>query len=190
MRNRLALSAVAALAAMTMLVSGCGPSKTTASGTTVTPSVASTAAGAGCRSVGTIKFDKTKFVLHAGLAFGAFHHWVWKPFKNHAFQKGQKGRITALVKAALATAFTIHELKVAKADAESSPTLCKLVAPLDNAGAYLSGLAGKVRNGSVSDAELSSANSQINGAQTGAAADGAAAPDQVPTDRQLASGGA
>ncbi|GAA1720060.1 hypothetical protein GCM10009765_80420 [Fodinicola feengrottensis] len=182
-RNRIVLTVVALATALTLGLSGCGPKATTASSSSTAP------AGAGCQSVGSIKFDKTKFVLHAGLAFGAFHHWIWKPYKANAFSKGQKGRITALIKGALAAAFTIHELKVAKADAESSPTLCKLVAPLDKAGAYLSGLTTKIRNGSVTDSELSSANSQINGAQSGAAADGAPAPDQVPSDGQLASGG-
>jgi hypothetical protein len=185
MKNRFTLTVVALVAAVALGLTGCGPKATTAT-PTATKSV--TAGGAGCQKVGSIKFDKTKFVLHAGLAFGAFHHWIWKPYRADAFKKGQPGRIKALIKAGLAAAFTIHELKVAKADAESSPTLCKLVAPLDNAGAYLSGLSGKIRNGSATPAELTSANSQIDGAQSSAASDGAAAPDQVPSDGQLATG--
>ncbi|WP_163573816.1 hypothetical protein [Fodinicola feengrottensis] len=114
-RNRIVLTVVALATALTLGLSGCGPKATTASSSSTAP------AGAGCQSVGSIKFDKTKFVLHAGLAFGAFHHWIWKPYKANAFSKGQKGRITALIKGALAAAFTIHELKVAKADAESQP---------------------------------------------------------------------
>jgi hypothetical protein len=37
--------------------------------------------GAACQHVGSVNFDKTKFVLHAGLGFGAFHHFIYAPYK-------------------------------------------------------------------------------------------------------------
>lgn len=39
------------------------------------------APGAACQHVGSVPFDKTKFVLHAGLAFGAFHRFIYAPYK-------------------------------------------------------------------------------------------------------------
>jgi len=52
-------------------------------------------------------FDKTRVVLHLAIAYGVFHHWVWKPFRagdltlNHKIQ---------LVKAGLALLFAVHEI--------------------------------------------------------------------------------
>jgi len=32
-----------------------------------------------------VHLAKTKFVLHAGLAFGAFHRYIYEPFRSGAF---------------------------------------------------------------------------------------------------------
>jgi hypothetical protein len=138
----------------------------------------------GCTQVGKVSFDKTKFVLHAGLAFGAFHHFVYAPFKV-----GGLHGVAPLAKAGAAGLFTVHELKVAKADAESSPTLCHLAAAFDNAGAALGSAVGNIKSGKVSSADINALNSKVNAVQSGAQADGVPAPDQVPSAAQLASGG-
>lgn len=168
---------------LALVLVGCGSNKNNAGApgtpTTSTGSVA-------CQHVDSVHFDKTKFVLHGGLAFGAFHHFVYKPFKAGTFASGAHGRVSALVKAALAGAFVVHELKLAKQDAESSPTLCHLVAPLDEAAAALSGLTGKLHSGNVSDTDVDGAASKIDSAQQGAGQAGVQVPDQVPTDAQLA----
>ena len=77
-------------------------------------------------------FDKTRFVLHMGFAYFAFHHWVYKPFKAGDFATGASHRLLHLGKAALAILFTVHELKKAYKIASSShsATLHALVAPL------------------------------------------------------------
>jgi hypothetical protein len=134
--------------------------------------------------VGSVNFDKTKFVLHAGLAFGAFHHFIYAPYKA-----GRLHGVGALAKAGLAALFTVHELKLAKADAESSPTLCHLAAPFDKASAAISNSSGQIRSGKASSQDIEGMNNDVNAVQGGAKADGVPAPDQVPSDAQLASGG-
>jgi len=163
-----------------VLVAGCGPSGGTANSAAAPTTAAS---GAGCQQVGSVNFDKTKFVLHAGLAFGAFHHFIYNPYKA----KSLHGPV-ALVKAGLAGLFTVHELKLAKADAESSPTLCHLAAPFDAAGAAMSGLVSKIKGGKATDQDVNGINSAVDAVQNGSKADGVAVPDQVPSDGQLASG--
>ena len=54
------------------------------------------------RTVPNVHFAKTKFVLHMGLAFGAFHRYVYKPWKSGSFSSGAKGRVKAILKAGTA----------------------------------------------------------------------------------------
>jgi hypothetical protein len=140
--------------------------------------------GAACQRVGSVTFDKTKFVLHAGLAFGAFHHFIYGPYKA-----GNLHGFAALAKAGLAGLFTVHELKLAKADAESSPTLCHLAAPFDKASAAITSSISKIKSGKTGNQDVEGLDDDVNAVQRGAQADGVPAPDQVPSDSQLASGG-
>jgi hypothetical protein len=159
---------------------GCGRS----SSSSATRASASGVPGAACQQVGSVNFDKTKFVLHAGLAFGAFHHFIYAPYKE-----GKLHGVVALGKAGLAGLFTVHELKLAKADAESSPTLCHLAAPFDKASAAISGSTNKIKNGTVSNEDIEGLNNDVNAVQRGAQAAGVPAPDKVPSDAELATGG-
>ncbi len=164
-------------------VAGCGPSSSSSAARSTSPS-ASAVPGAGCQQVGSVNFDKTKFVLHAGLGFGAFHHFIYAPYKA-----GNLHGFGALAKAGLAGLFTVHELKLAKADAESSPTLCHLAAPFDKASAAISNSTSQIKSGKASSQDIEGLNNDVNAVQSGAKADGVPAPDQVPSDSQLASGG-
>jgi hypothetical protein len=111
-------------------------------------------------------FDKTRFLLHMGLAFGAFHHWVYKPYKAHAFSKGASGRTKTIIKAALASLFAAHEVKKAYdiAKGSSSPTLQKLVAPIAKFNTALSNLGNKLKKNpaSYTDALVNNANGPAN----------------------------
>ncbi|MGH3805964.1 MAG: hypothetical protein ACRDRU_04860 [Pseudonocardiaceae bacterium] len=163
---------------------GCGP---TSSSSAARPSSASASAvpgAAACQQVGSVNFDKTKFVLHAGLAFGGFHHFIYAPYKA-----GNLHGFAALAKTGLAGLFTVHELKLAKADAESSPTLCHLAAPFDKASAAISSSISQIKSGKASSQDIEGLNNDVNAVQRGAQAGGVPAPDQVPSDSQLASGG-
>jgi hypothetical protein len=164
-------------------LAGCGPKSGSAAAASASAS-ASAVPGAACQQVGSVSFDKTKFVLHAGLAFGAFHHFVYKPYKA-----GTLHGFGPLAKAGLAGLFTVHELRLAKADAESSPTLCHLAAPFDQAGAAISAAVSKIKSGRATEADMDTLNNDVAAVQNGAQADGVPAPDQVPSDSQLVSGG-
>jgi hypothetical protein len=74
-------------------------------------------------------------------------------------------------------------------DAESSPTLCHLAGPFDKASAALSSSTNQIKSGKASSQDIDNLNNDINAVQRGAAADGVPAPDQVPSDAQLTSGG-
>jgi len=75
------------------------------------------------RTVPDVKFAKTKFVLHTGLAIGAFRRWIYRPLRAGKLKRGADGRTKALVKAALAGAFTVKELKSARNAALSDEKL-------------------------------------------------------------------
>lgn len=178
LRTRMRLLLVGIVLVGLVAAVGCGPSSSSSA------TSASGVPGAVCQQVGSVNFDKTKFVLHAGLAFGAFHHFIYAPYKA-----GGLHGFAALAKAGLAGLFTVHELKLAKADAESSPTLCHLAAPFDKAGAAVSGSISKIKSGRASSQDIEGMNNDVNAVQRGAQADGVPAPDQVPSEAQLASGG-
>src|SRR5947209_7200551 len=62
-------------------------------------------------------FDKTRFVAHLAAAYFAFHHFVWKPYKDgklHGFH------LLTYAKAALALLFAYHEVKKAYDIAKAS----------------------------------------------------------------------
>jgi hypothetical protein len=165
----------------------CGPtdSDAGAAATTTTTTTAS-ATSVACQHVGTVTFDKTKFVLHAGLAYGAFHHFVYSKLKSGAFASGASGRVRNLIEAGLAGAFTVHELKLAKQDAESSPTLCKVVAPFDEAAAALSGMSSRLRSGDASSTEVDQVDNTLSSVGQQAASAGVSIPDKIPSTAQLA----
>lgn len=182
-RTRVLLIGIVLVAGL-VSAAGCGPRSSSSAPAPGASVSASPVPGAACQRVGSVHFDKTKFVLHAGLGFGAFHHFIYAPYKA-----GNLHGIGALAKAGLAGLFTVHELKLAKADAESSPTLCHLAAPFDKASAAISGSTSQLKSGKASGQDIEGLNNDVNAAQNGAQADGVPAPDKIPTDSQLASGG-
>ena len=117
MRRPLALLLCAvALVPAVLVVSGCGNDTKTVSGTNAAGQTTT-------RTVPDVKFAKTKFVLHTGLALGAFRRYIYKPWKAGKLKKGADGRVVALAKAAAAGAFTAHELGSARDAALSDDTL-------------------------------------------------------------------
>ena len=128
------------------------PASQTAS-STASPSAAS------CASVGTRKIPKTRLLADLALAYGAFHRYLYKPYKAGAFRKGADGRIKAVIKAGLATAVIVKLLSNAKENAAADPTLCKYVPSMDNIKASLSTLADKIKGGSATSSDADSTNS-------------------------------
>ncbi|MGW4421615.1 hypothetical protein [Streptosporangium sp. NPDC004631] len=106
----------------------------------------------GCPAGGNAKpFAKTRFALHAGLALGAFYRYIYRPLRSGGFKAGAEKRKRTFVKAALAGAFALHELKVARGFAMANPTLCRSVQAVSDT---FTGLIGKLRNGTATEADL------------------------------------
>jgi len=165
MKTRLSAALVVPLLLLGLLT-GCSPSTSTSGGAQATsastaqplPGGGSSAAasgstsvanaGASCPASNTTDFAKTKFVLHTGLAFGAFHRYLYKPFQAGTFRSGAHGRITAFVKAGVAALFIKREVRLASEDAKANPTLCKLIAaPLQAISDQVSGVASSLATG-------------------------------------------
>ena len=127
-----------------------------------------------------IKLAKTKFVLHAGLAFGAFHRWIYKPAKAGTLRHPFEHPLTA-AKAALAGAFVYHELKLALADAQSDPTLSKLVAPITALQNKIHGVADSVKSSGVSGGDAGGLDSAISSIKGDASSAGATINEQTPS---------
>jgi hypothetical protein len=127
---------------------------------TATKTVSSTGANGQVttQTVPNVHFAKTKFVLHAGLAFGAIHRYIYKPLRAGALHSGAPGRVKVLLKGAAAAVFAVHELKLAHDDALSSDLLRPLTNKVDGLSSKLTGLVGGLRHGSVSPAAILSAN--------------------------------
>ncbi len=134
----------------TLVLAGCGSSTKTVSSTGSNGQVTT-------QTVPNVHFAKTKFLLHAGLAFGAFHRYIYKPLRHGALRRGAPGRVRVLLKGAIAAIFVVHELRLAHDDALSSDLLRPLANRLDSLRSKISGLVGGLKNGSVNPADILSA---------------------------------
>lgn len=119
-----------------------------------------------------VHFAKTKFVLHAGLAFGAFHRYIYKPFRNGGFTPPLRHK-AAIVKAGLAVLFVYHEVKIALVDARSSAVLSKLVSPLTALQNKLNGLHTSLSAGHLDSNSINTVNSTVSSIGSQSATSGA-----------------
>lgn len=144
---------------------------TATSGTSTPPSSADPAA---CPTSNTKSFAKTKFVLHAGLAFGAFHRYLYKPFKAGTFTSGGTGRkILVIAKAGTAALFIKREIRLSIEDVKANPLLCgAIAAPLGSLSDTVSGAVSKLKSGDTS--ALTAAESAISAIETQAKTGGVA----------------
>lgn len=134
-----------------------------------------------CPAQATTSFAKTKFVAHSGLAFGAFHRWLWKPFQAGTFKKGANGRITAFVKGGLAALFVKREVRLAATDVQADPTLCKaIIAPLDKLGDTVQAAFDKLKGGDASG--ITDLNSSIGSIESTSQKDGVAIQEDENAD--------
>src|SRR5205807_538341 len=72
---------LAVISCLALVAAGCG-------------SKSSSSTSGGTVSTSTTHLAKTKFVFHAGLAFGAFHHFVYKPFRAGDFKHPLSHKLT------------------------------------------------------------------------------------------------
>ena len=134
-------------------------------------------AGAGCGTGN--HFAKTRFVLHAGLAFGAFHRYIYKPYRQGAFRSGAPGRKRAIAKALVAAAFTYHEIKQARKAANQDPKLRALGARLGGLTSSFGGLRGVLAGGAGLGA-LAAINRAISSFSKRSAGAGAGITERAP----------
>jgi hypothetical protein len=163
------------IVALALGVSACGSSSSSSS--TASAGANTTQAAA---STSSTHLAKTKFVLHAGLAFGAFHRWIYKPLKAGALTHPLSHKV-ATIKAALAAAFVYHELKLALADAQADPTLSHLVAPITALQNKVNGLGSGLKSGQVNSAQIEDANGSIGSISSAASAAGQTITEQTPS---------
>jgi hypothetical protein len=126
---------------------------------------------AAATSTGTTHLAKTKFVLHAGLAFGAFHRWIYKPYKAGVLSHPLLHKL-AFIKALAAGAFVIHEVELARADAAQSRLLSHVVGPLTALGSSVALIRAALNHHQVNAAQINSANSSIASASSASSAAG------------------
>lgn len=160
------------LVVLALSVTACGSSKSSSS-----PS-SSSGASLGATTT-TTHLAKTKFVLHAGLAFGAFHRWIYKPLKAGELTHPLSHKLATL-KAAAAAVFTYHELKLALAAAQADPTLSHLVAPITALQNKLSGVGSSLKSGTVDASQIEGANGSVGSIHNAATAAGAPITEQTP----------
>ena len=169
------------------LLAGCGKSNPGGAAVGTTVAAGATGSSGACPTTETVSGAKTKFVLHAGLASGAFYHWIYGPLRAGSFRHGASHRLTAILKAGLAAAFVVHELRIAKADAAADPTLCHLlIAPINAVENAFGAVVGKVRHGSAGVGDVAPVDQAISSLKQQATTAGAAVTDQVPSASQLA----
>ena len=157
MKHRL-MAAMMSLFLVGLVATGC-KSSTPASPSSAGTSSASVAAGPSgsapaatdCPTSNTKTFAKTKFVLHTGLAFGAFHRYLYKPYQAGKFKSGAHGRISAFVKGGLAALYIKREVRLASTDVAANPTLCKAIGgPLRSIGDGIQSAVSKLKGGDAS----------------------------------------
>ncbi|MEV6985481.1 hypothetical protein AB0M95_30055 [Sphaerisporangium sp. NPDC051017] len=140
------------------------------------PAAAPTATGGdseyngACPTEGNARpFAKTRFALHAGLALGAFHRYIYKPLRAGGFKEGAEKRKRTFLKAAIAGAFALHELKVAKGFAAANPTLCKAV---EGVSRKFQSLTDKLKGGTAGEHDLDASKTSMDGLQKDASKTG------------------
>lgn len=142
---------------------GNGPSASSTASTSALPTTCPSEASG---------FAKTKFVTHAALGFGAFHRYIYKPYRAGTFRSGAHGRISAFVKAGLAALFIKREVRLAGEAAQNSPALCKaILSPLRTVSETVEAAVSKLKQGDSSGVgDIESAISQV---KSGASSQGA-----------------
>ncbi len=132
-----------------------------------------------------------KFVFHAGLAFGAFHHFIYEKFKNGDFTKvGFLTKIKNYLEAGIAAIFVYHEIKLALADAQQNKVLKLLVTPLTAAVSLFNKLVSQIKGRSISPSTVSSTQNSIGSIESLAQKAGSSIKEVLPSASQLASGSA
>lgn len=107
-----------------------------------------TAAGFSCPTDNTKAFATTRFVADVGLAFGTFHHWIYKPYQAGELSKDAQGHTWKRIKAGGAALLTYHLIGNAVDNVKASSKLCPIVGePIAALSDQLSNLKSKILHG-------------------------------------------
>lgn len=167
------------LGVLLALLAACGGSNDTKnnagtnSGSGPTPTASGTCAGAGGGH-----FAKTRFVLHAGVAFGAFHRYIYKPYRAGAFKPDAPDRKKALAKAGASALVVAVEVKQARDAAKDDPTLCKYVGSLDSLSGIATSLAPGLTGGTFDPTKLLDLNKRIEDFKSSSSSAGTTIPER------------
>jgi hypothetical protein len=132
-----------------------------------------------------------KFIFHAGLAFGAFHHFIYLPFKAGKFTSGSfLSKLKNYVEAGAAALFVYHETKLALQDAQQNKALKLVVAPLTAAVALFNTIVAKVKAHKLDAATVASAQSGVTAIEDQAKGSGSSVSEAVPSAKQILAGSA
>ncbi|HEX4465693.1 MAG TPA: hypothetical protein VH025_00775 [Solirubrobacteraceae bacterium] len=132
------------------------------------------------RTVPNVHFAKTKFLVHMGLAFGAFHRYIDKPYKAGSFKKGAQGRVKALAKAGAAALLAVHELRTARDDALSDDHLRPLAEKIERLLGTLTHLGSAFKGGSFSPGAIVGAAGAVTALGSASGGLGATIKEVVP----------
>jgi hypothetical protein len=174
MNRPIAMLLVTSLLVLGAGAAGCGNSTKTVAETSANGQVHT-------ETVPSVHFAKTKFLVHMGLAFGAFHRYIYKPFRAGAFSAGASGRIKAFAKAGAAGLFAAHELKVADEDALSDDHLRPLARKVDALEGKLGGLGGALKGGSLNAGAIAGAAGAVSSLGSASSGLGAAVKEVAPS---------
>ena len=178
------------LALVPLAVAGCGSSSSSSSSSASGAPAASSSGSTSTLSTPNVgQLPTVKFVLHSGLAFGAFHRWIYKAFKAGAFSGGLFKHKLTVVRARLSGLFAYHEVKLAIKDAQPSPKLATPVAPITALANKIKSIGSSVKSGRPGASSLSSANGDITSVSGLTSAAGISVPDQIPSAAQLTASG-
>ena len=119
-------------------------------------------------------FDKVRFATDLGVAFFAFHHWVYKPYKEGGFSAGAPHRTKALIKGGAALLFTLNRLKAANKIVHNTkdPSLQKLGGMLDGLSSSFSSVGQRLKAGQFKPEDVSNIDSTVTGITSSASSAG------------------
>jgi hypothetical protein len=142
------------------------------------------ACGGGGKSTSRHKPFKTpKFLLHASLAYGAFHQFILNPAHSGDFSSSS----SAVTKAADAAVFASNQLKLAAQYAQRDPLERSLFAAMVVLADKLKALSGIIRGPTSSLAQINAANDSLGRVNAAASVVGHHIPDA--TTAQIAAAG-
>lgn len=119
-------------------------------------------------------FDKTRFAFDVGVAYFAFHHWVYNPYRAGSLSKGAPHRTSSIIKGGVALLFAVNRLKAANKILQTtkSPTLIMLRTPINALYSSFASVGQRMKSGHFSKDDVDTLNNQVGTVNSGASTAG------------------